>query len=320
MRRAGVAAAVLAGVLALAACGTTEAHVRAVGDVSPAAAQPGTRGLLTLAATTTASVATGRMEMTVTSREGDVSFAMSGTGEFDNSRKRSHSVLDVSSALQSGSDTDAQVLRALFPGGNVETATDGGTVYVKLPLLASLAGDSSKAWVSIDIAQFTGLDLADLDTGVGDLHRYLDLLNSSGASVQNVGHEQVHGVDTTHYSASVTFAGMLKTLPKASADQAAKVLNGRVDMNEPMPYDVWVDSDNLVRRIAYGYDMSVDDGSGRSVSVSLKITTTLFDLGKPVDVAVPSAADAIAIPGPLLDQLRQAAEASSPTTTAARQG
>ncbi|MGH3366227.1 MAG: LppX_LprAFG lipoprotein [Nocardioidaceae bacterium] len=87
------------------------------------------------------------------------------------------------------------------------------------------------------------------------------------AQLKQAGTEEVDGVETTRYKVSVDTEKALK----------AQGLGGQVppgQLPKTLEYDVWVDSDNLVRKLS-------TDVQGSSIDM------TISEWGEPVDVAAP---------------------------------
>jgi hypothetical protein len=175
----------------------------------------------------------------------------------------------------------------------LEMLFDDTVAYMKMPLLASRL-PSGKEWISVDLqraAQLQGLDLGSLESYArgSDPRSALDYLRSVSGKLTRVGTEDLRGVPTAHYFAVVDWQ-------KAVA-RAAKSANqpGLLDQFESLgtvvqniPVDVWVDADNLVRKMTMTFS-AASGGQQANASLSLE----LFDYGKPVSFDVPPAGDVV---------------------------
>jgi hypothetical protein len=169
------------------------------------------------------------------------------------------------------------------PGaGAMEMIVVSGNFYMKLPAGLST---SSKPWVKIDTTGNDALskslgstaDLADQT----DPTQLIDKIKSAG-TITNTTHEQINGEDTTHYSINVDVKKMADNMASTDAEKQALSQLGATTM----PFDIWVDSDNLpvriVTKIAYP---SPSGGASQQVSMTANYT----NWGQPVTVTAPPA-------------------------------
>ena len=90
----------------------------------------------------------------------------------------------------------------------------------------------------------------------------LDYLRATG-SVEEVGTEEIGGVETTHYQGSIMLDSVVEQVPadqQEAVRKAIEKLKKQTGLTE-IPVDVWVDGDGLLRR------MSLDvhrQGAGRA--------------------------------------------------------
>lgn len=115
--------------------------------------------------------------------------------------------------------------------------------------------------------------------GQNDPSQMLQYLRAT-SNVDKQGTETVRGVSTTHYAARIQID---KVADRVSADaaRALRQLSKSLGTKE-IPMDVWVDGDNLVRRVKM--DWHPPNGS------SFVVTMDLFDFGD-VDIDVPAKSD-----------------------------
>jgi hypothetical protein len=137
-----------------------------------------------------------------------------------------------------------------------------------------------KSWLSMDIAKTTkafGLDPSALSSSTQSPTEALATLRASGGRVTKVGAETIGGVSTTHYTAVL------------DADRVAKVsnaLNKAYGANVTyQPVDVWIDGQDLVRRIHMAFSIS---GGTTLPATSMDMTIAFSNYGEAVDVSVPS--------------------------------
>ena len=201
---------------------------------------------LAAAAQNTIDARSVEFDLTVTAGDlGDVTVA----GAIDNETK----LVSVS--------TDLSALLSLDPtlpiDGSIELLFDAstGVVYISADALGGLLpGDS--AWVSADLgvlAEESGASLEDIQEKlfVDPAESARMLLDSD--NVVEVGNETIDGVDTVHYEVTVDVADAIAALPQAGS----KLDEVGVDLPASVTYDVWVTSDNQLRRASF--DVTVAD-------------------------------------------------------------
>jgi hypothetical protein len=157
-----------------------------------------------------------------------------------------------------------------------------GAVYMKSGLFAGISG-AQKQWVKIDLNQLGMSSAADLGAGQsGDPSQVLSYLRGLTGHVDEVGTDEIRGVQTTHYRATTSLQKALERLP----EEQRKTLEATVQNlgDTTIPIDVWVDGDGRVARVATQYTMNV---SGQSISADMQFD--YFDYGTPADVQAPPA-------------------------------
>jgi hypothetical protein len=182
---------------------------------------------------------------------------MTGDGDFQNNPTLGELTMSVSGGLRNLT---------------MQAVMEGTTMYMTSDFLrAGLPG--GKTWMSMDIAKATkalGVDLGSMSSQSPT--QALAQLRKN-AAVAEVGHETLDGVDTTHYTAVIDSAYVSK-LRKALGETVTYA-----------PVDVWIGSDNLVRRIRMSYSQS---GTAAVPASAMEMTMDLSHYGEPVRVSVPS--------------------------------
>lgn len=169
---------------------------------------------------------------------------------------------------------------AATPRFAMEMVVVGSTYYMRSPLFGVVL-PRGKRWLA-----FHDRDAAALSSlSQQDPAQILEFLRAT-AEIEELGSETVRGVRTTHYKAEVDLD---RVVDHARPDQRERVRQV-VDQIEragidTMPLEVWVDSENLVRRMKM--DWTVSDKPGQTASI--KITMDLFDFGADVAVKAPPA-------------------------------
>jgi hypothetical protein len=150
------------------------------------------------------------------------------------------------------------------------------TVYMTSDLFQGQLPDG-KTWLAIDVAKTTkalGLDPSSLTSSQSPTQA-LATLRASGGKVTTVGNETIDGVETTHYSAVLDAERVAKVnaaLTKAYGSSATY-----------QPVDVWVDGQDLVRKMHLAYSIA----GGTAAGMTADMTMTFSNYGEPVAVDVP---------------------------------
>lgn len=310
--RAHRAAAAAASLVLVVGCARTDSGVRAVGDdaattpttageapARPAPSEPkaATAAYLTQVAETTNAQQPGTYSLRVAVSGPGVAdgAVLTIDGAFDVATGRSRTSMDLSGLFAgldlpatppSGGDGDfGRALGEAFSSffriltEPFEIIQDGDMAYVRSSALAGLAGDPSKPWL-----RTTGTgELADgLDVGPNrdTAASLVDALRGAGADVTELGTEQVGGVETTHYRATIDPAKAADELPAGERDRFLQGLQGMGV--EPVPFDIWVDRDDRVRRIEASFHGGAEFGNAT-------ITAEFGGYGEPQPIELPPA-------------------------------
>lgn len=266
--RSRLAAALLAVAVGVAGC-SDDGDAAAPGADAPAAQLAD----VDLAAAREATSAASTMRVTYTVAVGGLGGAARQRVELGG-----EGVFDVANA-RGRISTDLEGLLGPMVGGTLEQVFVDGVVYLHLPDgLARLLG-SPTPWIRLDDDDLAGADLpeglAALDQG--DPTSALRWLEAAG-DTRVVGSEDVGGVRTTHLAVTVD----LERLP--ADDPADRAVRDRL-LDEgvtTVPFDVWVDDDDLIRRVVVAVDQPGGEGTVRT-------TSEFSDFGTPVDVEAPPA-------------------------------
>jgi hypothetical protein len=246
--RLGRYVVVLAGVGMLAAgCGTK--------------AQPDN---LTAAVTRTAGQ-TARISMTTTTQIQSVSVSYTATGEYDFLHSRG--MISMQNPVS--------MTEIFIPP----------TAYIKVPSGAGTMPDG-KSWISLSTGTSDGLD-SSLSGPFGgtDPADLLASLTAVSASVTSLGPTTIRGVKVAGFRVDIDPAKAAARLP--SRERAGfREFIGSLGSG-PIPVDVWVDSQNLVRRVKLS--LHLPDGEGALAKTQMVEVTDFYDFGVPVRVSPPPA-------------------------------
>jgi hypothetical protein len=282
------AAALAALALAAAGCGSSS-------SVSGIPASPATQGgarFLASAATKSTATPSMKTDLTVTmlsSRLPGGRMELTATGALDNENHRMNMRLDMSKlASQLGAGGAAMGSADDWVGQEVgDFANGGAVVYLNLPVLAKVM-PGGKPWIKLDlnaVGKQAGIDLSQFSQLGTDPSQMVGWLRTVSGDVTTVGAEQLDGVETTHYRATVDLSKYPDLVPAAQRETVRKAIDQLTKSAHlsSFPVHVWVDKDGLVRQIRAVLTESIQ---GQTMNV---VTTERFyDFGAPVDIQIPS--------------------------------
>ena len=178
-------------------------------------------------------------------------------------------LIDVDRNVQSGSFT--------APGiGKLDFVQVGTTAYMRVP--GGRTAPGGQHWYGFTSPQ--GVE----SFGSQDPLEFLRLLGDAD-DVRKVGTEDVNGIDTTHYSVRLDPQRLAALAPQGGTSLPP----GALDQFKDATADVWVDEDNLPRRMRMS--MSIQ-------SIDMRFTFDFLDYGKPVVVTAPPASDVLKVGSP----------------------
>ena len=260
------ALACAAAALAVAGCGSSGSSSNQANQVSRAAfVSTGTAGYRM------------RFGMVLSSPGLPQPITAAGAGRFNVRRRSGEVTLDMSFGnipqVATVLGTSTLHLRELI---------DGTTVYIQLPdaLTSKVPSLSGKPWVKIDLAKaasaagIPGLGSLVNNPTSSDPSQFLQYLRAAG-SVSKVGSDNVNGIPTTHYRAVIDLNKVPNALPAASRSQAQSAIAEleRLTNLHQIPVGVWIDSQNLVRRMRISFRESVQ---GQSISTAITVDIVAY--------------------------------------------
>ena len=231
-----------------------------------------TEGLASAAAHTAGQSA--RVVVTTTMRTGGMSVSFTETGAFDFARSRG-------------------MVSMQNPLGITEIFLPSKT-YIKIPGGVSGPRLRGKSWIALDAGASAGpagslLGPFGGGTDPGDL---LASLTAISSRVTRVGTTTIRGVPVTGYRVAIDPAKAAARVPRG---QRAGLLGfAKLLGHGAIPVQVWVDGQNLVRRVQLSLHLpggGVPSGSARVMQV-----TDFYDFGVPVRVSAPPAAEIASMP------------------------
>lgn len=297
IRRLRLAAPCLAATLTLAGmagCGGSDA-------AQPVAGEPVSLEELSRSASTSAEARSGRFSfsMTVSLPGAEEAFAFTGEGAFDTASDRASFSMDMSSLARLlggfvaglAGPNARDVPDFDDPSGwQVDAVQDGTVSYVRFPAVADRL-PAGKSWIRTDgTTDVQGFDLDQFATN--DPRTLLHILKAASAEVETLGREELHGVETTHYRATIDPREYAKVAPTEKREELFSLAEqmGVQSGLATLPVEVWLDSDGLVRKLSL--EMSATQ-PGSSEPGDASIAFELWDYGEDVEIVLPPASQVV---------------------------
>ena len=233
-------------------------------------------------------------ELTVPGTDEPLRF--SAEGGFDTPAKRAQMTIDLSSLAELfkslGSSFGGTVTGDLGSSDDwkLEVIQDGDTAYVRFPLLAKEL-PAGKTWIKGDAKDLSSADAGQLSqfgsfagTDPRDVFAFLKAV--SGA-IEAVGSDEIRGVETSHYRATVDTAKLAQLVPAAQRQSLGGLDKSAAQAGlSELPLDIWIDADQRVRKLSIDIDAK-QPGTDESVQAALVVE--LYDYGSPLDLQLPPA-------------------------------
>jgi hypothetical protein len=189
-------------------------------------------------------------------------------------------------------DFDAEQRRLIFQAetGTTEILVDGTELYIEMP------ATEDEQWARLDLDELIEGDVAFGLAGMPfqDPAQNLDALRDSATRVEVASEDQeVDGETTTQYK---VFLDLEQGGAEADSDAGDAVQEGAEETGvREIEMDVWIDEDDLIRRLAYTVDLEqaeVDaegEGGEAQVDPSGEVTVTMdfMDFGVDVEIEFP---------------------------------
>ncbi|WP_067487324.1 LppX_LprAFG lipoprotein [Actinomadura hibisca] len=196
--------------------------------------------------------------------------------------------MEMSVATRTKPDVAMQMnVKSMSMGGQTvpgyEARIVGDYMYLKMPALASRNGGKPWARISLTSAGQAagGMNLKQmLDQSKQQNPAEQTKMLTASKDVREVGTENVGGVQTRHYTGTVSPQEALAKLDpqnRAAMEKTYAQLG-----NAPIAFDLWVGDDSLPRKMVNKLQTQMG---------AVNTTMVFSDYGKPVDVAAPPAAE-----------------------------
>src|SRR5919109_3953184 len=166
----------------------------------------------------------------------------------------------------------AQMTMDVPGAGQMEIRADGLVMYMHSDLFGAALG--GKEWMKLDMeraGESLGIDMGAMSGGQSSPAEQLKMLEKVSGGITDEGREQIRGVETTHYRATID-------LSKDPMFDKLSELTGQTEM----PVDVWIDGQQRVRRMEWEQVMRQ-----AGVEAHAKIVMEFVRFGVPVDIDIP---------------------------------
>jgi hypothetical protein len=197
--------------------------------------------------------------------------------------------------------TQLQLKPVLLANESLHTSTNGQNVSVdeivsaKAVYIKESSGQSSRPWVEVPFSELGGSLGSSISTLLqnaqnGNPAQQTEVLTAS-KNVHVVGTEVVNGVETTHYSGSVSAATALSKLPASVRKGLAhllKLITGDIH------FDVWIDAQHVTRKL-----VERETVEGEPATVTVNVTA----VNQPVQITPPPASEVTLLPASQLGNL-----------------
>jgi len=273
-----------AGLLATG-CGTTVVHAQSPADALAAA--------VSKTGTQTTRIA---LTLSVKSKGMSMSFAITGAFDFAHSR----GMLTMPAPIGLTEIVIAPKAYIKFTGAGTGMTLPHGKTWVEVDENALPADASSP--------------LGPLGA-TGNPKDLLTSLTAIASSEQKLGTGTVRGVPATEYQLNIDPAKTASKLPASERASVSKLFQSLGKAT--IPVDIWLDSQNLVRRVGLSLQLpgSSTGGLGLSGNPQLAVTMDFYDYGAPVTVSAPPAAQVASMSQMISSGMSSASGSSSMPAT-----
>lgn len=257
--------AVLAAIPAIAGCGSDDV-------LSPEA--------VARAADKTASKGGSRVAIDQTATlPGQSPISMSGSGVIDPKAMRGRLELDLSRVPGQPNDISADARQ--------EVIFERHTMYMRSPVFSAIL-PAGKRWLKIDLdkaGRAAGIDLGALARQGQDPTQALRYLKAASGDVKRVGIQDVRGVQTTRYNATIDLRRYPDVVPAKDRESVRRTIEQVIELagTNKAPMDVWIGKDGVVRRLKQRIRTLLAPGLRGTIEQQID----LFDFGTQVDLRLP---------------------------------
>lgn len=195
---------------------------------------------------------------------------------------------------------DADITMRMPPVGKIETRMIGDTMYMRFSGTFPGQPPGGKPWMKMDLDELSreqfGASFFQMRGASVAPEEQLGYLRGVSDSVQQLGEEEVRGVPTTHYRATVDLEKAAAEEKDVAVRRAYEKVTEQIGASE-LPMEVWLDEKDRVRRIKTVTPVpeepatgGASDGSKVEAQGKMTMVYEYYDFGAPVRVVPPPAA------------------------------
>src|SRR4051812_34120388 len=158
----------------------------------------------------------------------------------------------VNETAHISSDGESGTFDVHLPNGEGTVSGLGVNKTVYMRASQQSVGTFGKHWIGLSIT--TGGQTTPAQTPTGnDALGFLHLMPGATGEVQQIGHDKIDGVRTTHYRVTIDVAKAEQHMP----DQFQRGSAGQLSQLgiSTLPLDVWLDADNKLRQDKLSFDV-----------------------------------------------------------------
>jgi hypothetical protein len=181
-------------------------------------------------------------------------------------------VVMTGSGVEDLAEQRARIEMQVPGAGDMELIADGLVMYIHFAALTQELG--GREWMKLDLEhayESLGIDMGGLGQVGQGTSEQLRMLGEVSDGITDEGREQVRGVETTHYSATVD-------LRESPDDDIEKIIE--LTGQSEIPVDVWIDDNQRVRRMEWKQSVAKGQEPGTIVAEYVRF-------GVPVDIDIP---------------------------------
>lgn len=217
-------------------------------------------------------------------RHGRVPFTGHGVSDIAGERGTAH--IDMSEFAKHAGEGEA----ADPDSWKMDMVFDRRSFYMKFPLLEpELDGKSWAKFDLLEVSEAAGIDpaliRAEQQQG-SDPAGMLRYLRAVSDDVERLGTEQVRGVESTHYRATIELRKYPNLAPAEDREAVRRSVDRLIELNgdDTMNTEIWVGDDKMIRRMKWEQSMKTP---GTEQIVRSSYTAEYYDFGTDVRIEPP---------------------------------
>jgi hypothetical protein len=192
--------------------------------------------------------------------------------------------------------------------GGAVVIYSGNTIFVRRAAQTAGAGASTqRPWVRLDLTTIDPDEIDNSEVEVAEAARRLQhiagvdnplfllklLRGTLTGSVDDLAEDSVRGVPTRHYRLNIDREKAVKDEDEDVQDAYEALFKTFFATRTVFPGEVWLDDEGVPRR----YEITLKSSVRRHALADIELTVELFDLGQPVQIALPGKGETAKVDG-----------------------